>query len=102
MSRYWFARSGDARYPIAMVPVSWQGRVLMGLVLAGALVAWLGFAAAGMIYNTSVVERLPIFIGGLVPLAIYLFLAFGPMGDRKHTEADYKTGRVALDTGETK
>ena len=102
MTRYWFARSSDRRYPIAMVPVTWHGRALMAVVIIGLLVAWLGFAAAGMIYNTSVLERLPIVFGGLAPFAVYLLLAFWLKGDRSHTDADYKRGLVALDTGDTK
>ena len=102
MTRYWFARSSDRRYPVAMVPVTWHGKALMVVVIIGALIAWFGFAAAGMIYHTSVAERLPIFIGGLTPAALYLLLAFWLKGDRKHTDADYKKGLVALDTGELK
>ncbi len=102
MSKYWFARSGSARYPHAMVPVTWQGRALMALVFVGALVAWFGFAAAGMIFHTNWIDRLPIVVAGLTPFAAFLLLAFGPMGDRKHTDADYKKGIVSLDTGDSK
>ncbi len=102
MTRYWFARSSDRRYPIAMVPISWHGKALMVVVFIGLLVAWFGFAGAGMIYHTSVAERLPIFIGGITPMLIYLVLAFWVKGDRRHTDADYKKGLVALDTGENK
>ena len=100
MTRYWFARSADRKYPHAMVPISWHGQVLMVLSIIGALISWFGFAIVGMIYNTSVFERLPIFIGGLIPFALYLLLAFWLKGDRTHTDRDYKEGRVALDTGE--
>ena len=102
MSRYWFARSSDRRYPIAMVPISWHGKALMVVVIIGLLIAWFGFAGAGMAYHTSVAERMPIFLGGITPLVIYLLLAFWLKGDRNHTDADYKKGRLALDIGDKK
>jgi hypothetical protein len=101
MSRYWFARVGRGRFTGAMVPVTREGKLLSWGLTIALLACWGGLTVAGRVYDADWSIRWAILGAGALLLAGYTYLAFGPKGDRKNTEADYLAGRVPNDATET-
>lgn len=93
MSEYWFAR----RYPVghprsAMAPVSREGWLVAASFAASMILGVVAFAALAIGGD--------IIIGAVVFVAVAIFgggafvTAAMAKGDRQHTVADYRSGRV--------